>query len=220
MERDAKGDNVNRASKLEEIDALRTRLGELEREVSTLSGRDVWTPPQFYAAYEMMGGMVLGLIAAAASLLLNIVGAAMLGKHPLELIRVYLTFPLGESALTLEHGFALAAGVCLYLGTGMFGGIPIHMILSRYFKTASFGTRFVVATILGVGVWVVNYYGIIAWAQPALIGGNWIVERIPILVAVLTHVVFAWTIFLLSRWGQFVPQNTRTAALVAHGGGN
>ena len=37
------------------------------------------------------------------SLLFNVIGAPLAGKSPLELIRVYLTFPLGEKALELDR---------------------------------------------------------------------------------------------------------------------
>jgi len=129
----------------------------------------------------------------------------MVGKNPLELIRVYLTFPLGEKALTQESGFILAAGCCLYLGTGMFGGIPFHLILSRYFDNAGMLVRFTVVSVLAIGVWIINYYGIIYWLQPAMIGGRWIVDQIPVWVAVLTHLVFGWTLLLVDQWGRFVP---------------
>ncbi|MCB9865465.1 MAG: hypothetical protein H6816_02360 [Phycisphaerales bacterium] len=203
---------MDRDAKLAEIETLQSRLAQLEREVHDLSAADVWTPPKYYTAYELMGGMVLGLIGAGASLLFNIIGALMVGKHALELIRVYLTFPMGESALTLENGFALAAGVCLYLITGMVGGIPIHMILGRYFKESSGLVRFLAATVLGLGVWLVNFYGFLSWAQPMLIGGNWIVKLIPWYVAAATHLVFAWTMLAAHRWGEFVPYETRRRA--------
>ena len=197
---------MNQEERLAELDQLRERIAHLEREVAhSCEQAPDWAPQSYYGTYHLLAGMVLGLVAAAASLMFNIVGSAMVGQHPLELIRVYLTFPMGEAALELDSGFALAAGCCLYLGTGMFGGIPFHMILTRYFAGASFGKRFVVAGLLGVGVWIVNYYGILSWLQPRLIGGNWIVERIPIVVAVFTHVVFGWTMMLVAQWGHFVP---------------
>lgn len=213
---------MDRPSKIDEIESLRSRLSELERELHAAHSHAVWTPPQYYAAYEMLGGMVLGLVAAAASLLFNIVGAAMVGKHPLELIRVYLTFPLGESALLLEHGFALAAGVCLYMGTGMFGAIPIHMLLARFARNRPFFARLAFATALGVGVWIINYYCLIAWLQPWLIGGNWILERIPVPVAVITHLIFAWVVALLGPWVQFSPDKAirPSAANPDQGGGS
>lgn len=197
-------------------DALETQLTELKHQVarieSQLSSPSViggWQPSGYYMTYHVLAGMVLGLFAAAASLLFNIVGAAMFGEHPLQLIRVYLPFPMGEKALqldTINDGFILAAGCCLYLGTGMIGGIPFHVVLSRFFGAASASKRFAVATLLGLGVWVVNYYGVLYWLQPMLIGGRWIVEMVPIYVAIATHLVFGWTMLLVDQWGRFVPR--------------
>jgi len=195
---------MDREAKKEELRKLRVQVSRLESELTdSQAGRDTWAPKTYYTTYHILAGMVLGIIGAASSLLFNVVGAAMVGRHPLELIRVYLTFPLGEKALEVDSGFALAAGCCLYLGTGMFGGIPFHLILSRYFADSTTSIRFIVATVLGIGVWLVNYYGIIYWLQPMLIGGNWIVNEIPMIVAILTHLVFAWTILLVDQWGRF-----------------
>lgn len=197
---------MDRESKIAELSKLRAQAAALEVELQTAAApAHAWVPRTYYATYHLLAGMVLGLIAAASSLLFNIVGAAMVGKHPLELIRVYLTFPLGEKALTVDSGFVLAAGCCLYLGTGMIGGVPFHMILSRFFDRSSFGARLAVATVLGLGVWVVNFYGVLSWLQPALIGGSWILDKTPLLVAILTHLVFGWTMLLVDQWGRFVP---------------
>jgi len=199
---------MDRVQRLEELGRLRAQVAALEAELLPAPGGDsgaTWPPRTYYTTYHLLAGMVLGLIGAAASLLFNIVGAAMLDKHPLQLIRVYLTFPLGERALELDSGFALAAGCCLYLATGMVGGVPFHLILSRFFDQARGAVRFAVATVLAIGVWLVNYYGVLYWLQPALIGGRWIVDQVPILVAVLTHLVFGWTMLLVDHWGRFVP---------------
>lgn len=197
-----------------ELEELRAKVAKLETEMAQIESGS-WAPKTYYTTYHILAGMVLGLIASASSLLFNVVGAAMVGKHPLQLIRVYLTFPLGEAALTLESGFALAAGCCLYLMTGMIGGIPFHLVLSRWFDDASGMKRFVIATILGVGVWLINFYGLIAWIQPMLIGGNWILEEIPIWVAVATHLVFGWTVLLVDQWGRFVPPSERVKEVPA-----
>lgn len=198
-------------------DALEAQLAQLRQQVSRIEAQltapeaaHAWQPRGYYTTYHVLAGMVLGLFAAAASLLFNIVGAAMFGEHPLQLIRVYLTFPMGEKALeldTVRDGFVLAAGCCLYLGTGMIGGIPFHLVLSRYFGAASGGRRFAVATALGLGVWLVNYYGVLYWLQPMLIGGRWIVDMVPVYVAVATHLVFGWTMLLVDQWGRFVPRH-------------
>ena len=129
---------MDTSQKLRNLQKLRADAAQLEAEIAAeISDKPAWPPKSYYTTYHLLAGMVLGFIGAATSLLFNIVGATMLGKHPLELIRVYLTFPLGERALELESGFVLAAGCCLYLGTGMFGGIPFHLILSRFFDKAS-----------------------------------------------------------------------------------
>lgn len=196
-------------AKQDELRQLRARLEAIEHEVAGIeAGRD-WTPKEYYTAYSVLGGMVLGLIGAAASLLFNVVGAALVEGDPLRLIRIYLTFPLGPKALELPAeyaGFFLATGCCLYLGTGMIGGVPFHLILDRYFSSAGFVKRFVVASVLGVGVWLINFYGVLSWLQPKLIGGNWIVEMVPKYVAVTTHLVFGWTVMALGHWGKFQPR--------------
>ncbi len=194
-----------------ELDRLKQQVAALEGQLAAPSPAADWPPRGYYTTYHILAGMMLGLFGAAASLLFNIIGAAMVGKHPLELIRVYLTFPLGEKALEVQSGFVLAAGCCLYLGTGMIGGIPFHLILSRFFNNASGTKRFVVASVLAIGVWLINFYGVLSWLQPLLIGGSWIVDQIPIYVAVSTHLVFGWTLLLVDQWGHFVPPPATSA---------
>ena len=63
--------------------------------------------------------------------------------------------------------------------------------------------RLAIGTVLGLLMWAVNFYLLIAWLQPWLFGGNWIVELIPPWIGALTHVVFAWVVAALSPWGRF-----------------
>lgn len=198
--------------KFAQLQRLEEEVARLKIELATSPADDVpaWPPTDYYLTYHILAGMVLGLFGAAASLLFNVIGAQMVGKHALEIIRVYLTFPLGAKALTTDDGFTLAAGCCLYLATGMFGGIPFHLVLDRYFANAPLMKRFIVATALAIGVWVVNYYAILSWVQPLLVGGRWILDQIPIYVAAATHLVFGWTMLLVDQWGRFVPFSERT----------
>lgn len=201
---------MDREERLQELAALKTRVSALEAELAGRAARPAqWAPETYYTTYHLLAGMVLGMVGAAASLLFNIVGSAMVDQNPLHLIRVYLTFPLGQKALDINSGFALAAGCCLYLGTGMLLGIPFHLILSRFFEAASMAKRLAVASALGVAVWLINYYGILWWLQPLVVDGKaWIVEMVPVYVAVLTHLIFAWTMLLVDNWGRFVPPVT------------
>ena len=100
-----------------------------------------WQPSGYYTAYYATAGFLLGSVGAMASLLFNIIGAPIAGKSPLELIRIYLTFPLGEQALllaepgragqTVSDGMILAFGCCLFLFTGMLLGIPFQLVLAK-----------------------------------------------------------------------------------------
>jgi hypothetical protein len=138
-------------------------------------------------------------------LLFNVVGSLLVGRHPLELIRVYLTFPLGEQALHTDDGLTLAIGCCLYLATGMLLGIPFHLILTRWFDKAPFLTRFWVASALALGLWLFNFYAVLSWLQLVLFGGQWIIMEMPWYVGAATHLVFGWTMLLVQPLGTYVP---------------
>jgi hypothetical protein len=46
-------------------------------------------------------------------------------------------------------------------------------------------------------VWTLNFYVLLSWLQPWLIGGRWVSELVPWWVAASTHLVFGWTIALV-----------------------
>lgn len=201
-------DASDRKAKERELWELKARVGELEQELAEPSGW--WRASGYYTAYYATTGFMLGIFGAAASLLFNVVGSLLVGQHPLQLIRVYLTFPLKEPALELDSGIALAIGLCLYLGTGMLLGIPFHLVLTRYASGATLARRMVVASIFAVVVWLVNFYALLSWLQPLLFGGNWIVREIPWWVAALTHLVFGWTMALVYPLGLYTPYEPQT----------
>ena len=61
-----------------QLDQLRRQVAQLESDIAAgLSREPSWPPRTYYTAYHLLAGMVLGLIASAASLVFNIVGAAM-----------------------------------------------------------------------------------------------------------------------------------------------
>lgn len=203
--------------KIQELDELRARLRQLESEVQgeALSGQ--WPPKEYYAAYHATTGFILGMFGAVISLLVNVIGAPVAGKSPLELIRIYLTFPLGENALRLAEGteniyaipdgVMLAIGCCLYIGTGMLLGVPFFAILGKLTEGKSAAYRLIAASVLATLLWLINFYGILSWLQPLLFGGRWITDPkvLPVWVAWVTHLVFGWTLALLYPWGKFQP---------------
>jgi hypothetical protein len=196
---------------------LRAEAAQLEAEIDAERfGRAAgdWARRGYYLTYYATAGFFLGMVGALVSLIFNIAGATIAGKDPLQLIRVYLTFGMGEKALdpAFDNGLALAMGCVLYIATGMLLGIIFQVVLSRYAAGASLAGRLAWATALAVAVWLVNFYGLIAWLQPLLFGGNWIVDNreLPWWVALATHLVFGWTMAVIYPWGEFRPYRLQT----------
>ncbi len=208
-------DASERQKKLEEVSQLRARLAELEHELQSTASS--WQARDFYLTYYATAGFFLGMLGAIASLLANVVGSTLIGQHPLRLIQVYLTFPLGEQANPLnapaaqmDQGLTLALGCCLYIGTGMLLGVPFYVLLVWFTDKAGLAQRFTVASLLAISMWLVHFYVILNFVQPALFGGNWIVEQIPWWVGALTHLIYGWTLVLAYPLGLYVPYRRPT----------
>jgi hypothetical protein len=207
--------------KPEEIAAKLTRLAELQAEAARLAAEletdslmesaGEGDRKGYYLTSYGTAGFFLGMVAALVSLMFNIIGASIAGENPLQLIKVYLTFGLGERALdpAFSSGFALAMGCVLYIATGMLLGIVFHIILTRYAAQAGLLGRLAWASVIAVAVWLVNFYVLLSWIQPLLFGGNWITSTDPVYlpwwVALATHLVFGWTMAMIYPWGLFVP---------------
>lgn len=198
---------TNVEQKQRELAELEERAEMLRRELTNESVAAPFQPHGYYTAYYATTGFMLGIFGAMSSLLVNIVGSALTDRHPLELIRVYLTFPLGDRALELDSGLALAIGCCLYLGTGMLLGIPVYLALTRWAADGPLAKRLIVASVVSLVIWALMYYGILSWLQPATVPNmkpeNFIVNRVPWYVAALTHLVFGWTLALVYPLGTF-----------------
>ncbi|MFZ4637201.1 MAG: hypothetical protein ACOYMC_07320 [Pirellulales bacterium] len=208
------GDVVGKKARLAELQAETARL-EAEVDAEEFGAAvGSWAKQGYYLTYYATAGSVLGMVAALVSLMFNIIGASVAGKDPLQLIRVYLTFGLGARALdpAFDNGLALAMGCVLYIATGMLLGIVFHVILTRYASTAGLGGRIAWATAIAVAIWLVNFYCLIAWLQPLLFGGTWIIDNqeLPWWVALATHLVFGWTMALVYPWGLFHPYRLQT----------
>jgi hypothetical protein len=196
-----------------ELAELRARVAQLEAEAGAAEHPNREWTRGFYLTYYATAGFFLGMLGALASLLFNVVGSLAAGLHPLQLIRVYLTFGVGERALSLQHdkdgGLTLIIGCCLYIATGMVLGSLFQVVLSRL-ADDNLVKRLLIASILALAVWLVNYYFLLSWIQPLLFGGNWILTQIPWPVAALTHLFFGWTMALLYPLGHFEPYRVQT----------
>lgn len=198
--------------KLDELERLRARVAELEDELGDASAPEAWRTETYWTYYATTG-FFLGTLGALSSLLFNVLGSVAIGQHPFKLIMVYLTFGLGEKALTVDASdngpLALAIGCCLYVVTGMLLGIPFQVIFSRFGSDKGIGWRMAVGSGLALAIWVINYYFVLSWLQPTLFHGNWIVEEVPPLVAAFTHLIFGWTMALSYPLGKYEPYHVR-----------
>ncbi len=171
-----------------------------------------WPEVGFRPSSYIRSGALLGGIAGCVSLMANVIGStawpAISGEaqHPLRLIQVFLTFPLGKTALQLNGGWLLAAGCVLFLATGMLYGVLFEYVISYFLPHADVRTRAVVFSLFALSVWVVNFYGILIWLQPVLFGGQWITELVPWWVAALTHLIFGVTMAMIYPLGNRVTQ--------------
>ncbi len=210
-------------AKQSELAELRRKSTELEAEMLEAAAVDPFRLTGFYTMYYATTGFMLGLVAAAMSLVVNVIGASVVKDSPLEIIRVYLTFPLGERALAVTgdtnvyavgNGVILACGVCLYLATGMLLGVPIHVVLARFTARSSMAVRMVFASAVGIFLWAIMFYGVLSWLQPMVCGGSWITdgELLPTWVAAGTHIVFGMSMAALYPLGQFSPYLRPTAS--------
>ncbi len=207
---------------MQQQDAL-DRLAELQGEAAEIlrlmeqsknKPKPEWPPKSFYWGYHVLTGLLLGSFGAFISLALNMIGSAILGLDTLHLIRIYLTFPMGDAAFQADSSLTLLFGVTLYIATGAVYGIIFEAIMWKYFSTSPKRKRFLVATALGLGIWIVNFYCILSWLQPMLFGGTWIISMIPAWVAGVTHLAFAWTMLLIGEFGHFEATDYQRQAMV------
>lgn len=197
----------------EELEHLKLRVSQLEEELAPEVPL-TFHPENYYLGYYMTTGFLLGFLGACTSLLANVVGSVLLSsvtgqaQHPLRLIQVFLTFPLGEQALEINTGLVLTIGCVLYIGTGMLYGILFQVVLSWFFPNSTLPARLLICSILATVIWIVNFYLVLSWLQPLLFGGNWIISMVPPWVAAATHLVFGWTMAVVYPLGEFQTYHT------------
>lgn len=209
---------MTREEKISRIDELEAELAalmhDIEEEPEVKRPDEEWPPKSFYWWYHITTGSILGGVGAIASLLFNVVGSVLFDKNPFELIRVFMTFPMGEAAFKSESDVVLIIGIILYIVTGSVYGIFFEVIIAKYFKHSKRLQRILAAIVLSLGIWIVNFYGILSWLQPMLFNGRWILDKIPFWVAALTHLAFGLTMVFIGEWGHFEATDYKRQAMV------
>jgi hypothetical protein len=155
--------------------------------------------------------LILGALAAWVSLAFNVLGAWISFGDPFRLLRVYATFFGGASMLNgQQDGIAILLALILHSATGAVVGAPIHVVFSRLIAGSSLRNRIAAGVVLGISMWLVNFYGILSWLQPMVSGGQFIIDEIPIWVAALTHISFTLTMLMLQPYWAFDPHRVQS----------
>ena len=205
------------STKHQEFEQLKSKVAHLEQQLTHENDKPSWEPKTYFWIYHLGAGLLLGAVGAGVALLVNVMLAPMFGKHPLELMRVYLTFPLGAQALALadvpngapamRDGMILSFGCLLYLVTGMLVGVPTHTAIARLAPGGTFTNRMIVGGVAALSIWLIGFYGILSWLQPMLFGGNWITsgQHLPWWIAAVTHLIFGGTMAVLDPLTKYLP---------------
>ena len=194
-----------------EIEAHQAAIAALETRLHELPPAS-WPPAGFYLTFYVVAGIIIGILGSLTSFIFNVVGSLLVSQDPLRFLRVYGTFFLGARALTTEdlNFFMLVAVV--HFSVGAAAGAVFHVAVNRFFPGRN-GLHIVLGAAYGVLMWIVNFYLVISWLQPRLVGEGYILALMPAWVAALTHVVYGLTLGILQPIGRFVAYRPAAAAV-------
>jgi len=188
------------------IEQHRQAIASLEEErARRQNSRASWPPPGFYATYYLVAGLMLGTMGAINSFLFNLVGSFIVNQDPMLILRVLGTFFIGKSALTTPDMTFLMLVMLTHLAVGAVAGAIFHLLLNLLWPGLSGLGVLCASAAFGILLWLVSFYGVISWLQPLLVGQAYILQMMPVWVALLTHVVYGLTLGLLQPMGKFVP---------------
>ena len=200
---------MKREEALREIEQHRAAIIDLEaqlREPVTHS----WPPVGFYLTFYIVAGATIGILGSVTSFAFNVLGSLLVKQDPLLVLRVYGTVFLGAKALTTDdlNFFMLVAVV--HFSVGASAGAVFQVLISRFVPDRP-GLQIVLGGVYGLLMWIVNFYLIIAWLQPRLVGQAYVLELMPIWIAALTHLIYGLTLGVLQPLGRFVPYRPAVA---------
>jgi hypothetical protein len=63
----------------------------------------------------------------------------------------------------------------------------------------------------GLAMWVVNFYFVLVWLQPRLVGEAYVLQLMPVWIGALTPLIFGLTLGVLQPLGRCEPYRPVTA---------
>jgi hypothetical protein len=197
---------------LREIERHRRAIAELEAKLAAAtSQRKSWPPTGFYTTFYVLAGMTIGTMGAMTSFAFNVIGSLIVSQDPMRILRVFGTFFIGQEALTTDNLNFLMLVLLTHVIVGAVGGAVFHVYINRELADRSPGQKILYSALFGCAIWLINFYGIVSWLQPLLVGQAYILRLMPFWVAALTHIVYGLTLGLLQPLGRFIPYTPPTA---------
>ncbi len=197
---------------LREIERHRRAITELEAKLATTTGQGRgWPPADFYTTYYVVAGLTLGTMGALSSFVFNVVGSLFVAQDPMRILRVFGTFFIGQEALTTDNLNFLMLVLLTHAIVGAVGGAVFHVVINQRFADRPSGQKILYSALFGCALWLINFYGVISWLQPLLVGQAYILRLMPFWVAALTHIIYGLTLGLLQPIGRFIPYAPPTA---------
>jgi hypothetical protein len=188
---------------LRKIEQHRAAILDLEAHLGE-AATPIWPPVGFYLTFYVVAGLMIGVLGSLVSFACHILGSLAMHQDPLRVLRVYGTVFLGAKALTTDdlNFFMLVAVV--HFSVGAVAGAVFHVFVNRFVPTGA-ARQIALGAVYGLVMWVVNFYAVIVWLQPRLVGQNYVLQLMPMWVAAGTHLVYGLTLGVLQPLGRFVP---------------
>jgi hypothetical protein len=186
-----------------EIERHRIAISELEAQIIEPAAAS-WPPAGFYLTFYVVSGTIIGILGSLTSFLFNVVGSLIVNQDPLQVLRVYGTVFLGAKALTTDdlNFFMLVAIV--HFSVGAIAGAVFHVFVNLYVPERPW-LQIVLGGLYGLLMWIVNFYFILTWLEPRVVGEPYVLQLMPAWVAAATHLIYGLTLGLLQPLGRFVP---------------
>jgi hypothetical protein len=192
-------------------------LHEIRRHRSALLARESQltapAPPQappiaFALAFSLVAGAAIGIVGSLASLAFHVAGSLAVHQHPLMLLRVYGTMFLGPWALTTEDPSFFLLVALVHVALGAIAGVVFHLLANRFVSGRS-AAQVGLGLLYGLFLWIVNFYVVIPWLQPPLVGDALVRALTPAWIAAVTHVVYGLTVGVLQPLARLIPAPRR-----------
>jgi len=195
---------TGREDVLREIERHRASIAELEAQLVAEPRAAGWPPSGFYLTFYVVAGTIIGILGSLTSFLFNVVGSLLVNQDPLYILRVYGTVFLGAKALTTDdlNFFMLVAIV--HFSVGAIAGAVYHVLVNLFVPDRP-AMQIGLGALYGLLMWIVNFYFVLTWLQPRLVGESFVLQLMPAWVAAATHLVYGLTLGLLQPLGRFVP---------------